>query len=213
MAKGKIKGNPWRTIWFSPRQTIADIVASDPRYRLWLLAALHGLPMMLHVAQDFSLGNQYTTLGIIAAAILFAAVFGIIGITIGSAFCYWVGTWIGGKSNFTNIRAAVAWSNAPNIISIAIWVILVGFFGESLFNGQFMQTTAAGHQILILSAGVVQFAVAIWALIILICGLAEVQGFSRWRALANVFLAFLLFVAAIWIVVFGLMGIGKLISA
>lgn len=214
MAKGQFKsGNPWLTIWVKPSQTIADIVAFNPRHRLWVLAILHGLPMMLHVAQDYNLGSQYSTLGIVLVALLFSAIFGIIGITVGSAFCYWVGTWIGGKSPFAHVRTAVAWSNVPNIVTIAIWIFQIALFKESLFNGQFLQTSLPWQKTAIVGAGLVQLGIAIWSLYILICGLAEVQGFSKWRAFANVILAFLLFVAAIWLLIFAFVGIAKLIPA
>lgn len=209
----ELKQNPWMSIWGSPAKTVGAIVKFNSRYQLWLLSILHGLPMLLHLAQNMSVGAQFKTGWILFTLIILSGIVGIIGITIGSAFCYWTGRWIGGRGSFTNVRAAVAWSNVPNVVTIAMWVLLFIVFREDLFNGAFATTTVLSKQILLLCAGVVQLVMAIWAIVILVKGLAQVHGFSSWKGLLNVVLAVLFFIAIFWALVLIAMWASKGMTA
>lgn len=200
MSAGLKGTNPWASVWVSPRTTIGNIVKYNPNYFLWVLAGLNGLPLLLHIAQNMLLGQRYSILVILAVAIILAFVVGIINITIGSFFCWITGKWMGGKSDFVNVRTAVAWSNAPNLVTAILWLSLVVIFQRHFFDGQYVNTTLAWQQTLLVATGVIQLAVSIWTLVILVAGISKVQGFSIWKAILNVLLSILLFIAASWLV-------------
>lgn len=192
-------GNPWLTIWLKPRETIASIVKFNPKYRLWVLAVLSGLPMLLHFSQGALLGKEHSVLGILIAIALFSFLSGILTITVGSLLCFWTGKWIGGKATFSTTRTAVAWSNAPHLVTILMWVLLIVAFKETLFNGQYLETQHSGLQLTLIGAGLVQFVCSIWSMVILVKGLAEVQGFSAWKGLLNVVLAVVVVFLLLWV--------------
>lgn len=207
MSAGLKGTNPWASVWVSPRTTIGNIVKYDPNYFLWVLAGLNGLPLLLHVAQNMLLGQRYSVLIILVVAIVLAFVVGIINITLGTVFCWLTGKWLGGKSNFAKVRTAVAWSNAPNLVTAILWLSLVVIFQRHFFDGQYVNTTLVWQQALLVATGIIQLAVSIWTLVILIGGISKVQAFSIGKAVLNVLLSILLFIAASWLVMMAIMWV------
>src|SRR5437899_130491 len=124
--------NPWTHIWTHPRETIRAIVNFNPKYRFIPLSFLHGLPMLFYWAQNLSLGATASLMGIIIGSLILAVFLGMLSITIGSALVLWTGKWIGGKSSYYPIRAAISWSCVPNVLIIIIWAILIFLFGNNL---------------------------------------------------------------------------------
>jgi hypothetical protein len=210
MAK-KAEGNPWFGIWTEPRQTIRSIVKTDPKFGFVVLSAIYGLPMALNLAQNFSLGNVLPVWAILIGSLIVCTFLGMIGISISTWLLQFTGRWIGGKGSFQTIRTAVTWSNVPNIVSILMWIVLLGIFNGAVFNKQFSETQFIGYE-----AGIVfvifllQAIVSIWGFIILLQGLGEVQGFSAWKALLNVLIPFVIVVAIIWLVGWALFGTGTI---
>ena len=201
--------NPWVRIWVEPRRTIAAIVKYNPGYLFPLLAAIYGLPMLFHFAQNLSLGQNYSLTAIIIVCLILCALAGTIGITIVTALLTWTGKWIGGKGSFKNIRAAVAWSNVPIVINIAMWFVLIGFFGNQVFLANFPEMAFMGKELGIVSlVYLIESIMSIWSFIIMLHTLGEVQGFSAWRALLNVIIPFVLVMIAVWIIVVIFMQFG-----
>ena len=121
----KLGINPWIRMWTKPRETIRAIVTMDPRYRFITLCAVYGLPAMLQMAQNMSLGFSYSLVGILLGCLFLSLFAGMIGITIASGLLYMTGKWIGGSASFLQVRCAVSWSNLTNIVSIFLWVVLI----------------------------------------------------------------------------------------
>lgn len=201
MADKTLGLNPWTRIWTSPRETIRSIVNFNPKYRFIILSFLHGLPTLFYAAQDLSMGNTYSIFGIILTAIVLATFIGMLTITIGSALFLWTGRWIGGTATYYPIRAAVSWSNVPNIIIILTWAISIYFFREQLFLKGFQQTDFIGPAFTVMAINlVVQTVMSIWSFVILVKGLAEVQGFSAWKGLLNALIPFFMIAILIWVI-------------
>lgn len=200
--------NPWLKMWVEPRKTIRTIVNFDPKYRFAVLSGIYGFPMMLHIAQNLNLSDYYVTGGILIVALLLSVFAGMLGITITSALLSWTGKWIGGKAPFLNIRAAVGWSNIPNIINIVMWLIMIAHFGGMVFNRNFPQMPFMGGEMLfVLSIFLVQFIMAIWSFVMLLISLSEVQGFSAWKALLNMIIPSVMVIIVVWVVMFIMSGI------
>lgn len=201
----KLPFNPWLNVWVHPRQTIRAIVDTNPNYRFYILAAIYGFPTLLQVAQSFSLAQTTSLPIIIGIALVLSVLVGWVGITILTALLFWTGKWIGGAGTYRNIRAAVAWSNVPNIVDVAIWVILMFTFGSQLFTQEFANTPFTGTALTIVTTlFFVQVIAAVWGFILFLKMVGEVQGFSAWRALLNVIIPFVLLFAAMtllnWVV-------------
>jgi len=201
MAKQPLGVNPWTHIWIKPRDTIRQIINFDPKYRFWILSFLYGLPMLLHMAQNLSMGTAFSTAGIAIAAVVLATFAGWLGLSIASWLVHWTGKWIGGKSGYYPIRAAVSWSNAPNIISIIVWIILILSFQKEIFLAEFDEMSFTGSQMSIVTGSLfVQAVISIWSFIILVKGIGEAQGFSAWKGVLNVLIPFFMVGALIWVV-------------
>jgi hypothetical protein len=198
---GKFSGNPWLDIWLEPRATIRQIVNFDPKFRFILLSWIYGLPVILNFAQNSSLIETLPLWAILAAALIVSPFIGALGITVGALLLTWTGKWIGGKATFNQVRASVAWSNVPNLVTIALWVVLLGVFGSQVFSSGFSDAAFVGYQAgVIFIVFLVESIATIWGFIILLHTLGEVQGFSAWKALLNVVIPLVIVVAAIWLV-------------
>lgn len=193
MMGDKLQVNPWTGIWVRPRETIRAIIESNPGYMYPLLCIIYGFPMLLQIAQNFALGDRYPLAGIVIVCLVLAGIIGALMINISTALIYWTGKWIGGIGSYQNIRAAVAWANVPNVVNIIIWGINIGVFGGRIFQHSFVETPFIGGELaVIFLTSIVQVIVSVWALIILLKSLGEVQGFSAWKALLNVIIPIVL---------------------
>lgn len=189
----KLSLNPWLSIWVRPRETIRAITATNPNYRFYLLAAIYGFPTGLQLAQSFSVASMVSLPMILIAALILSVFIGWVGITVLSGLLFWTGKWIGGKSSYQNLRAAVAWSNVPNLVDIAIWIVLLSTFGQQLFAQEFAHTPFTGSELTIVTTlFFVQIVAAVWGFILFLKMVSEVQGFSSWRALLNIIIPFVL---------------------
>lgn len=204
MAKKKAKKlgvNPWTNIWFKPRETIRQVVKFNPKHRFVILSGLYGLPMLLHMAQNLSLGEKFTVAGISLSAIVLAIFVGMLGITIATWLLHWTGKWIGGEADFIQVRTAVSWSNVPNIISIIAWGFLIYNFRESIFLEDVAEKTMTAGTVGGLTwALLVQSIASIWSFVILVKGLGQVQGFSAWKGVLNVLIPFFMVGILLWLI-------------
>lgn len=207
----KLPMNPWLSMWTQPRKTVRMIIEANPRFRFFILSAIYGFPMALNIAQNMSLGASIPLWAIIVGALIVCTVLGIIGISISTWLLHVTGRWIGGKGNYLSIRAAVAWSNVPNIATILMWFVLMGMFGAMLFSKQFSDAQFVGVQAgVVFIVFLVQVVASVWGFILLLQGLGEAQGFSVWKALINVIIPFVIVVAIIWIVGWLIFGTGTI---
>ncbi|NGX45826.1 MAG: hypothetical protein K940chlam2_01006 [Chlamydiae bacterium] len=199
MAKKSLTINPWLSIWVKPRETIRKILRFNPRHRFVILSGLYGFPMLLHIAQNLSLGENFSALGIIVVSLILSIFVGMLGIVVATALLTWTGRWIGGGGSFINVRAAVTWSNVPNIFSVIVWLALIWLWGGNVFMEEFAEAPSPGiNQAILGGAMVVQAVIAVWSFIMLIKGLGEAHGFSSWKGILNVLIPFFLVAILIW---------------
>lgn len=196
----ELSSNPWKTIWTAPRKTIREIVRTNPKLHFWLLSWIYAFPILLHMAQDMSLGEVYPMVGIGVAAAVLAPFIGWVFLSLFAVMLLWTGRWIGGEGKYLGLRAAVSWSNVPNIVNIVFWVILGALFGSGLFTQAFSQMELAGAQMgLVGLIFLAQLVLAVWTFVILLNTVSEVQKFSVWKALLNVFMPFVIVFIASWV--------------
>lgn len=182
--------NPWRTMWLEPRATIRSVVSQNPGRSLWLLAAVYGFSSILNGYQSAALGGEVATWMLVLFAMIFAPIWGYI------VFCIWgwlialTGKLLKGEGNFYTIRAAYAWSCVPLAANAVLWFLLIALFGGKIF-----QSAVDGHlltqgqitTLFVLLIGKMVF--VIWAIVLYLNALAEVQKFSVLRAIVNVIIA------------------------
>ena len=184
--------NPWFSMWWHPRRTIRQIVATNPDRLVLLLAAIGGIVQGLMGAADKSHGDRSSLPVILLVNLILGPVMGIIGLWVGAALLRWTGGWIGGQADSRRIRTAVAWSNVPMVWSLLLWVPALLLFGAELFT----EATPIIDASLMLSSLLLGFSIGmvvigIWSSVVCLHALGEVQGFSAWKALLNGLLAML----------------------
>ncbi len=196
---------PWTSIWTRPRETIREIVFSNPTRSVLLLTALAGFSTGLDNASIASMGDTLDLVMIFGIVAIVGPIGGIIGLYIGAALLRWMGMWIGGAASSMDIRAAMAWSNVPIIWALLLWIPELFLFGSELFTSDTPKIDASESLTYsFIGFGVIEVLVSIWALIIFLKCLGEVQGFSAWKAIGNTLLAGLAVIVLIVITLFGL---------
>ena len=201
---GKLSLRPWLSMWVRPRDTIREIVQTNPKAQFYLLSAVYGFPMILQIAQNLSLGQSMSTALILLVALILSTPMGMLLISAISGLLYWTGGWIGGKAPFSHVRAAVAWSNVPNAVNLLVWLVLTAKFGSNIYLRSFAEMTFVGPELALVFFGfLIQVVVSVWGFIMILKTLGEVQGFSAWKALLNVliplFMVWIAFMVLMWL--------------
>lgn len=192
--------NPWITIWTKPRETIRAILQYKVGYLFPLLSTIYGFALFLQASQNGSMGAKLPLWGIILGDLVAGFLVGLVVVNIGTALLYWTGRWIGGMGSYKEIRTALAWSYVPQLLNIAVWVLYMAVYGSNLFNADFMTQSFVGKDLAVIFIGsILQLAAVVWAVVILLTALSEVQKFSIWKAIVNVLLPTLIVIAALMV--------------
>ena len=182
--------NPWVSMWTRPRATIQQIIDTDAAHLVLVLAAIAGVSQSLDQASIRSAGDILGLSAIMIAAAIGGSIGGLISLYIGGALIRWTGSWIGGQGSQLNLRAAFAWSNVPVIWGMILWVPELALFGKELFTSEMPVIEASGTlSLLLFLFGVVEITIGIWAFVLFLKCVGQVQGFSAWKALGNLVLA------------------------
>jgi hypothetical protein len=203
--------NPWLSIWTQPRATMRQILDTDPRRLVHVLAILGALCRMLssNVPPIGPLARLPLS-AIVAYKLCAGVVGGLIGLYLGSAILTMTGRWLGGRGSFVAVRAAAAWSNVPLIWGGLLWLPLLGYLGiEALNFDPKILFEDPGGLIVMLPIGLLAVILGIWTLVIALKCLGEVHGFSAWQALGAVVIGVLILAIPFAIllgVVIGMLG-------
>ena len=203
---------PWIAIWMSPREAIKKIVDRDPTNQVIMLGALAGALVMLNAMLSAALGFAPTPLPaplvpylpiLTFASPFLGAAFGVLGLYLTAFMMDWSGRALGGVGNALTVRAAVAWSEVPQIclsvvmlsilLGTGVWQALVPSMPDP--NG----AAAAAANPFTLTRGL-EAIISIWSFILMLHCVGEVHRFSAWRALGAFVLPGAIF-AAIAIVI------------
>ncbi len=214
---GQPSGNPWLSIWTSPRATIAEIVRTNPSYCFLLLCFIYGFASALSSAQRISLGLTTSPWVILAVSAVLGFLLGFVSLTVFSFLVSWTGKWCGGKGSYKEVRAVVAWSNVPVVVDLLLWALLLAIYGGLVFTQDFAQVvyfqSAEGSMLLfpeprlLVVFGIVRVIVSIWSIVIFLAGLREVQGFSLFKAILNALLSMFVVIVAVFLMFMTVWGI------
>lgn len=182
--------DPKATIWRHPRRTIQAIIDTDPTRSVLMLTALMGIAEMLRRAVSMHMSDQYGWPWIVVLSVVWGPLLQAVGLYLSAALLSVTGRWIGARGNAQQLRAAIAWSRIPAIWSIAVWGVGAALFGEVFFTEAALAAQADSP------ASLVAFGMRVWIVVLQAWSavlyaecVAQVQGFSAWRALLNTFLA------------------------
>ncbi len=142
---------------------------------------------------------------IFLVALIAGPIGGLISLYVGGALIRWTGRYLGGSASPENIRAAIAWSGVPVIWSLILYVPGLALFGQELFTSETPRIDASSSLMLIYMVfSLIEVIIGIWALVVFLKSLGQVQGFSAWKALGNIILSVLVIVIPLVSIVLGI---------
>ena len=210
--------NPWFSIWIMPRATMRQILDTNPRRLVHVLAILGGIieAMGSHIPRhllNLDLGP------IVAIKIVSGVCAGLLVLYLASFMLWMTGKWVGGLGSFVAVRAVVGWSNVPRIWIALLWLPLLAYMGtEALnFDPERLLEDPSGL-LLMIPIGMMAVAAFVWRFIILLKCLGEAHGFTAWHSFGAVIITVVLLgipivmLAAVVFALFGMAGLHGLSS-
>lgn len=189
------KLNPWFAIWTRPRAVMRQLMWDHTTGMVLLLAAVQGFADTLNQFAMRSAGDQFSMPTMFLIAAIGGSIGGIVTLYLFGFLLRWTGNWLGGQGTDEDIRAAYAYSAIPVIWAMLLWLPELALFGEELFT---TETPRLNENPLLWQAligfGVLEGIIGIWAFVVFLKCLGEVQRFSAWRALGNAVVASLVLV-------------------
>jgi signal peptidase I len=177
--------SPLISVWLTPREAIDQVLRTNSRRHVLLLAGLTGVANIVALLTPaYGFWSGLFNWRIAAAVILGGAVFGIVALYLWGWLLKWVGRPLGGAASMADIRTALAWGGVPGIVGTAI--CLVGCITLDFFG-------LASPRALTIAFEIVVGLFGLWTWVCVIRAYKHVQHFGVWRAIASLVLAGLLF--------------------
>jgi hypothetical protein len=185
--------SPFISIWTKPRETIRQIVETDPKKYVIVLAMLAGISQTLDRLSTRNYGDSLPVVAILAIGLVLGPIAGIISLYFGGALYRWSGSLLGGQASPEEVRAAIAWSSVPTIFALPLWIPQLLIFGQELFTRETPKIDANPILLVVLlSFAFIEIVMGIWGVIVLLKCLGEVNKFSAWKALGSLIIGSLI---------------------
>ena len=170
--------HPLRDIWFSPRDTVRTLVASDPTRGVLVLSWFVGLAMFLEPMTSKA-NDRFPIAAAMVTAVLAGPMLSFGLVFLQSLLTTGTGRLLGGEGSPVELRAAFAWAQAPLLGLLVLWWPVLWMPGG---RGK-------------LALDLVGIALFVWAEILAVVLVSEVHGFSKARALGAILLAWVIKIA------------------
>lgn len=181
MAQSEDAVAPFFRIWIAPRDTIRQIVDTDPRRSVLALAALSGALSGLEGSWLSAMSGPHTMSALwpflVAVKVVLYAIWGIVGLYLAGWIITAACRLFGGVAAVVQTRAAIAWSSIPGIAATGLGVIAI------LAGIVTPHTLAPGKFSFPPGLAILSGALGLWGLVVELKCLGEVNRFSAWRAL------------------------------
>ncbi len=170
------------------------------------LAALSGIVNALDKASLRNAGDKMDTLTIWVFSFIGGPIGGILTLFLGGFLVRWTGKFLGGQGTSEHLRAAFSWTSVPLIASFPLLLAEAVFLGDEMFKSStpiFDKLTDDNLVLLftLLAVYVTGFVLSIWSVCLMIITISEVQGFSKWRAFANLIISVLVVIVPIILII------------
>lgn len=184
---------PWSSIWFNPRGTMREILATHPKQYLLVLVLGGGIGQAFNYASSFYLGDTLPFGQVVGMCLILGPLAALISLYLWGWLLGWTSRLLGGIATAPELRIAVAWSWAPIVYLLPMWGVRYILFREEMFTSQ--RPFIESHEILSGLFGffeAIDFIISIMSLFILFNTVTEVNKFSVWRSIAAIGLLMIL---------------------
>lgn len=190
-------------VWINPRKVFRFLQAKDYNYYTAGLLVLLGIVNAFDRAQEKGMGENLDLIILLIYCVVLGGAFGWIGTYIYSYFVKIVGRWFEGKAETRELVRVFAYAAIPSITALLILIPEFLIYGESIFKNELGKGNMGTFSLVFYYFCIfAEMALGIWSILIMIVGVSEVQGFSKWKAFFNLILPFFLLVfAAIFVFV------------
>ena len=178
------------SVWTKPKRSIRYVIEKNPiiiSYILVIIAFFH------YAANPYTknfIGGSTPFSKFIIHSVLIAGIGGPFYLHIASYLYKWGGYMVGGKASIDEVRTALAWSHIPFLYTLPLLVLQIIIFGDKMFMSPLLTLTNIDIIYKIIFAIDIIKIIALFASFALfIKFLEEIQGFTLWKAVCNVFYA------------------------
>ena len=173
---------PGISIWLKPRATIQQITSSGNfGFRVLIIAYVisHGLSSVLDTADNENILELFVES---LSVLILGPIIAIIVLFIFGTMVYWIGKQMGGDASRADIYTALVWSSLPLTCATVLELVvkIIRFIPATNFNGVITAYIFIG-----LIITLIKFITTIWAFIILVNCLKQVQKFSMGKAIIS----------------------------
>ena len=116
---------PWLSMWFHPKKTIRKIIQSNPKYGVAWLSAIYVLQSLFFFFNFWSFGLVAKAASLLIPSLLLSPVLGFVWMFFYGWIVRFVGRLLGGAASSSHVRAALAWSRLPAVITLIMWLFLL----------------------------------------------------------------------------------------
>ena len=179
-------------MWLQPRQAIRTAIEEERENEMYLLTVLGGLITGFDNLSDQGIGDTMILPFILLLWLIAGCFGGFISLYVVAGLLRWTGSWFGGKASFRELQFTYAWSFIPLLPSLGVVVILIGYYGRSMFSSEGPAISGSIIDMVLLGgAFIIIVVLTLWAVVSFFRALSEVQAFNIWKALGSVIIPFL----------------------
>lgn len=193
------RANLFRKIWTEPRATLSYVLANRVDEHVSMFFVLGGITRAVGRAITQYPTNKMGGVLTLILAIVGGSISGMITYTSYAWGMSLIGGWLGGKASSDQLKTVLGWALVPTIATLLLLIpILAALSGEVLGVAGLLFGPLA------MACALLQLGLGIWSTIILLKGVALVQGFTIGKSLANVLLpgvvliGLILLIASFW---------------
>ncbi len=170
-----------------PKETFSYLLKNSTSRYINLLFILGGVVRSIDsISNPEALENQ-KLVSVLFGAIVTGVIFGWISFFLFSALIRWTGEWLHGKATFRKLRTVIAWSLLPSVCTLVIVLPQIFFFGRAFLLSDW-PSFELWELILILVLFIIKLLLGLWSIVLMVMGVAHVQGFTIWKAVLNMLL-------------------------
>lgn len=176
-----------KDIWLRPTETLSYILKYHPEKYLTLFFIFGGITSSIDRASNKGLADNLSTSYVLLMAVIGGGLFGWITYYFYAWALSATGNWLEGRAKPAIFRTIIAWSLVPTICSLLFLIPKILIFGDDLFRSV-PEVDSTFYDAALIGFGLIDLTLGIWTMVIMVKGIAIVQGFTTGKSILNMIL-------------------------